>query len=65
MPVKAFDYSQNFKGRVITDSTLKRFIWTAHNFGTTYQEPYIHSTVKSNSSQSYNFFSKFKACKNN
>lgn len=53
MSVQQFDYAQKFKGRVITDPTLKPFIWDNHNFGTTYREPYGHSTVKNNSSQSY------------
>ena len=48
-----FDYSQKLKGRVITDPTLKRFIWDKHNFGTKYVEPYVHASVKSNSSQTY------------
>lgn len=56
----AFDFSQVFRGRVITDPTLARFIWENHNFGTSYREPFVHSTVKSNSSQSYIFSESIK-----
>ncbi|URG13844.1 hypothetical protein [Acinetobacter phage vB_AbaS_TCUP2199] len=55
MAIKTFDFSQNFKGRVITDPTLKRFIWDCHNFGTAYQEPFTHASVKNNSTQEYVF----------
>lgn len=55
MPTKQFDYSQEFKGRVINDPALKRFIWDNHNFGTAYNEPFAHTSIKSNSSQSYLF----------
>lgn len=55
MPIKTFDFSQNLKGRVITDPALKRFIWENHNFGTAYREPFIHANVKNNSTQDYVF----------
>lgn len=50
-----FNYGQKLKGRVITDPTLKRFIWANHTFGTKYNEPFTHASVKSNSSQTYLF----------
>ena len=51
--MSAFDYTQRFTRRVITDPSMDRFIWNYHNFGTKYIEPFVHASVGLEGTQTY------------
>lgn len=60
----AFDYTQKFSRRVITDSRYERFIWENHNFGTKYVEPFTHAVVGLEGTQSFVPYTAIKPVRN-
>lgn len=55
MTTLLFNYSQDFTRRVINDPSLERYVWSYHNFGTSYEEPYPQTNIRNDSNQSYVF----------